>query len=249
MNIFHPRVLQRLMDQLPTGTKIVTCDSESNSLSTTLTVDVHGEQQHLSIPKVLLYDHLNATEVTLMVEEGQSITSVIEMFSQKYNLFWMADQDYSVNESVVVFDEQGAVFFDLVVNPRSPFWSGRVMLKLVNKADHVRPAAPVVVPTDHMRINLALTSKIFQGDGKVFNKDKTKLTAPFARKVYGYLKELGITTLGPDEIGNAELIDVVTDGFSGMVVSKPKKGPHLFIRFRSKGEDMVPASPGDLDPV
>lgn len=249
MKALHPRVVKNLLGQLPADAAITGYDSVSHPGETTLTVETKGGIHRLGLPKVVLSDHLNATEVTLLVDEGQTATSVIELFSKKYNLFWVAESDFTPSDKVVVFDDKGEALFDIKVLDDSPFWMGQVTLKLLNKADHTRPTDPAEVPLDNMRINLALTSKIFQGDGKVFNKDKTKITPAFARKVYAHLKGLGFTTLGPDDIGNSELIDVVTDGFSGMVVCKPKKGPHLFIRFRSKGEDLVPASPGDLDPV
>lgn len=249
MNEFHPRVINQLLQQLPMGTAITRVDALSNPTSTTLNLYTDGAKSQMVVPKLALSERFPSGEVHLIVEEGQTVNEVVDLLSQKYDLFWVQNVDYHASDDLVVFDETGEVPLLVKAADTSPLWYGEVKVILLDKAAYDRPTEAIAVPLDTVRLQMALTSVIFQGDGKVFNKTKTKLTPGFCKKVYTHLKDKGFTAIGPDDIGNGELIDNVTDGFSGMIVVKPVKGPHLFIRFRSKGEDLVPSSPGDEDPV
>lgn len=242
MNEFHPRVISKLLDQLPMGSAITRVDT-SHPTETLLTINTNGVRRQGKVEKTQLPVFLNAREVELLVEEGTELTAVLDTLSTQHGLFWVKGVDYADSDHLVVYDDSGVVYHSVVVPQSSPLWFGAVGLKLLNPAVHALPTETLTPDISGCRIQMALTSTIFDGEGKVFTKDKKRITANFARKIYNHLRALGITTLGPDQIGEAKLVDVVIDNFSGMIVSQPKDGPTLFIRFRSGGEDLKPLPP------
>lgn len=251
MTTLHPRVRERLEAQLPHGSEIVDA-VPNNDTSSKLVVIIGGgggDRQNMEIIKSLISAHVGNTVIDLLVDDGASMSDVLREFSTRYNLFFIEGADYKETDEVVTFDEHGLVDYQLKIPETSILWNGEVTLRLSNKATYQLPSEPLTVPLDGPRVHLALTTKIFQGNGEVFTSSKKSLTAKFAKLVVGHLKECGISSLTAADIGGGEIIDVVCDGFSGMVVLKPKRGAHMFIRYRSKGEDIVSPSPGDVDPA
>lgn len=248
MNNLHPRVLERFLSQLPEGSEITAARSD-NLLQSKLTVVVNGvTDDTVSLVKTPLSAFLKRAEMELLVDEGETLTQIFQRFSDKHDLFWVEGVDFIANDDMVVFDESHRVRYVLTVPDESIIWTGELVLWLYNKAEHGRPVEPVKVPLEGPRLQMALSGHVFQGEGEVFTAGRKAVTPKFAKKVIGYLKSVGVSTLTATDLTKGNIIDAVTDGFSGMIVMKPKRGPHLFIRFRSKGEDLHTPSPGDVDP-
>lgn len=248
MNNLHPRVFERFLSQLPEGSSIVTVRSD-NLLQSKMTAVINGvTDDTITLPKTSLQAFLKRAELELLVNDGDTVSQVLQQFSEKHDLFWVEGVDYKADDGVVIFDETHRVRYQLIVPEDSIIWTGEVVLWLYNKAEHGRPVEPIKVPLDGPRLQIALSGHVFQGDGEVFTAGRKAVTPKFAKKVIGYLKSVGVSTLTATDLTKGNIIDAVTDGFSGMIVMKPKRGPHLFIRFRSEGEDLHTPSPGDVDP-
>jgi len=248
MNNLHPRVLERFLAQLPEGSAITAARSD-NLLRSVLTVVTDGvTNDNVQLEKTSLPSFLKRAEAGITATAGETLTDVIKRFAEKYDLFWVEGVDYKVDEQVVEFGDLTHFVYDLTVPEDSVIWTGNIVLWVHKEQPTETKNQTIQVPLQGPRLQIALSGHVFQGEGEVFTSGKKALTAKFSKKVIAYLETVGITDLTAADLGKGQIIDVVTDGFSGMVVLKPKKGPHLFIRYRSKGEDIIMPSPGDVDP-
>lgn len=249
MTGIHPSVQEKLYGQLPEGAKIVETTVTSAEESAIKVILVGGNTESYTVIRRLIAEHLGNERVEILVDEGQTLNSVIAEFSNTYNLYWVSGIDYEESDRVVVFDKSGVATILLKIPETSLLWRGSVELKLLERDRFSVDSTIKEVNLETSRIALALTSKIFLGEGKVFTGDKKSLTAKFCKSVVAYLQSVNINSVTAADLGNGEIIDVVCDGFSGMIVLKPKNHCHVFIRYRSKGEDVRIESPGDADPV
>lgn len=247
MNNIHPRVLDQLTAQLPPGSKITAVRVDENQVSYITVLSQEGVEQEARLSKTPIEGHFAGREAELTVDDGEAVDEVLKRFGERYNLFLVPGVDYLESDDQVVFGGGQQQRLVWSVADSSLLWCGELAIRLHNSAFSPKLPEKIVLCLDAPRIQVALAGKIFQGDGEVFTSNKSKLTLKFAKKVVAFLKDVGITSLSPNDIGTGEIIDAVADGFSGIAVVRPKKGPVLFIRFRSKGADLDLPTPGDED--
>lgn len=234
MNSIHPRVVEKLLAQLPEDAEVVGGDPGTDE-QCNLIILVGGSQLSVGIPKGVIQNHLGAKIVDVFVNEGDYLKDVFRLLSENYNLFFIEGVDYPKDNQVVVFGETGMFHYYFRVPESSLLWKGEVTLRILDKATQKPTTETLEVPLDELKIKVALSSKIFKDEPVVLTSGKKSVTAKFAKKVVAYLKEVGISYLTPSDLGNGTVIDAVTDGYSGLIVVKPKKGPVLFIRHQGTG--------------
>lgn len=231
MSKVHDRVLDRLHGQLGDGFKVVDVKHYDKDSSLLVVEGPDGRQEGI-IPKALLNDRINGV-IVIPVEQGTTYDKLFEKFSEMNDLFWIPEVDYPLNVETVDFPEGGgSVRFTYSIPDTSFFWKGFVEIEAVL----IQPGAdiPLSVDIDPVRIGLALSSTIFQTEDEMFTEGNKAVTAKFSKVIVGYLKSKGLGGITAADIGNGEIVDLVVDGFSGIAVVRPKRGPVLFIRFRSK---------------
>lgn len=247
MNNLHPRVKELLERQAGPGAEIVEVSAGDVNRSL-ITVEVNGVRTQVSLPKGDLGQRFNGQIPTVVGEAGESVVNLLKRFSEKYHLNLLMEVDVAEKELLSFADsDPSQTIITVSILPTSVVWKGSVLLHVYNKDNVIKPEGIQTPQLEDARVVMALTSKIFPGNGEVLNTNKDGLTLAFSKKVITYLKSCGITSLSPNDLGQGKLMDVVADGFSGIAVVKPKTGPVLFIRYRSKGEDVNIPTPGDED--
>lgn len=231
MSKIHERVLDRLQSQLGEPFKVVDVKHYDKDSSLLVIEGPVGQQEGL-MPKASIQDRINGL-VVIPVDPGTTYEQLFKKFSDLNDLFWVAGVDYPTNTSVVEFGEGSASSqFTYSVPDTSYLWKGFVEIE----ATQIQPGAdaPLVINIDPVRIGLALSSMIFQLEDDMFTEGNKAISAKFAKVIIAHLKSKGLGGITPADIGNGEIVDLVVDGFSGIAVVRPKRGPVLFIRFRSK---------------
>lgn len=249
MNTLHPRIKQLLESQAGPGAQIVETTPGTGDYGH-ITVEREGVRTTVGVPKGDFATRFNGHIPTVVASEGESLQDVLLRFSEKYTLFLVPGVDVALPEDTVSFASQldrSTTTFTLSAATTSVLWKGSVLVQVFNKDSVIKPDGLAKPDLEDSRLVLALSGKIFEGKGEVLSTNKDSLTLAFSKKVIAHLKTCGITSLTPNDLGQGELMDVVADGFSGIAVVKPKKGPVLFIRYRSKGEDVNIPTPGDED--
>ncbi|MNM24600.1 hypothetical protein D3C81_350330 [compost metagenome] len=249
MNSLHPRVKQLLESQVGPGAQIVEATPGTSDYGH-ITVECEGVRTTVGVPKGDFATRFNGHIPAVVAVEGESMQEVLLRFSEKYALFLVPGVDVVLPEGNISFFGQldkSTTTFTVTAPPTSVIWKGSILVQVFNKDSVIKPEGIARSNLEDSRVVLALSSKIFDGKGEVLSVNKDALTLAFSKKVIAYLKTCGITSLSPNDLGQGELMDVVADGFSGIAVVKPKTGPVLFIRYRSKGEDVNIPTPGDED--
>jgi len=231
MNI-HPRLKELFEAQANNHTLL-----EAFSPSPQVTVVVFQMDGYTKRSRVMKADiglRFAKVQPSVRAKEGESINEVIQRFSDKYGLYLLPGIDYDLVRQPVRFSEsldKNKVVVSLVISDVALGWYGKVSIDVLNE-ERVRTVAGVATSViENMRLAVALSSKVFTGEENVLTPGRDALTLNFVRRVYDYLKECGIKSLKPQSLGQAQLIDLISDGISKIAVIKPVDGPGLFIRY------------------
>lgn len=232
MSKLHEKVMNRLHHQLGEGFKVIDIRHHDDD-SSVLTVEGPNGQQEAIIPKAIINDRINGT-VVIPVAEGETYEQLFNKLSELNDLYWVPEVDFPIEVETITFSEDGSsVRFTYTVPETSYLWKGTVDIEAIL----VKPdenSSLLVVDTNPVRIAMALSSNIFQIDDELFTEGNKAVTAKFAKTIITHIKSKGLGGITAADIGGGEIVELVTDGFSGMAVVRPKRGPVLFIRFRSK---------------
>lgn len=259
MNNIHPRVLERLQQQLPEGALIQSITPTVGYAVVAYRRTAEGALIEGRVAKASIALHTQGNPLELEVEDGTTLNDALQALSERYNLFWVKGIDYPETDKVIKFTDLSGfegtdarsnfVNYNLTIPGISVFWTGAALVRFFKKRekDEYGNNAPLTFCLSDQYVQSALTGKIFTGNGEVLTPTKDKITSAFAKKVVEHLKSGGITYTASDLTGG-EIVDVVTDNFSGIVVLKPKKGPVLFLRYRSTGADVTIPAPTEADP-
>lgn len=250
MKTLHPRVLEQIQAQLPKDSVILGTQPGDEDVGYVV-VQLNNDETMVPIPKKDIGDYMGVSIPELPVGDQEPLAQVFKRLSNAFKLFLVEGVDYTVPEGKVDLPKDSPSPFQMVtleIAPTSILWKGRLVLKLLNKARLGPSGILKATDLDTPRLQMALSSKIFQGNGNLFTENRSRLSDTFCQQVVDYLNAVKIQSVTVDRLKEGELIDNVSDCFSGLVIIKLEEGPHLFIRYRSEGEEDPQPSPGDVDP-
>lgn len=231
----HPEVLKRVQGQLPEGALITDAISTSATESVFL-VTYKGKERRTIMPKASTCNFLANRAVEVEAEEGDKLEDIISLISENYRLYLVPGVDYKVTDEKVAFGCQSVLEHSFPILPGSISLYGDVSFRIKNKTLCSRPKERLPTDLSFQQIQLALVSKVFTPEGKVF--EGNRLTQSFSKQLVEHLVSLdlgeGLTT---KKFGTGPVLDDLNDGISRVTVIKTFGGNVVAIRYSAELSD------------
>ncbi|WP_050469962.1 hypothetical protein, partial [Pseudomonas aeruginosa] len=190
MKTLHPRVLEQIQTQLPKDSVILGTQPGDEDVGYVV-VQLNNDETILPIPKKDIGDYIPE----LPVADQEPLAQVFKRLSNTFKLFLVEGVDYTVPEGKVDLPKNAPSPFQMVtleIAPTSILWKGRLILKLLNKARLGPSGILKATDLDTPRLQMALSSKIFQGNGNLFTGNRSRLSDTFCQQVVDYLNTVKI---------------------------------------------------------
>jgi len=227
----HPKALETVQKQLPQGAVINSAMSTSETTAVFM-IEYQGKVRRAPMPKANVAQVFRRRPCEIDADQGETYTSFMARFSEKYNLNLLPGIDYPMFEPedlVADFTTSNEQVLTVGIQPDCITLYGTLSIKVKNKAVLGRPKDRTKPDLCVERLRLALTSKVFSVKGSVFTG--SQLTSAMTKAVIAYLKPLNICDLTVEELGTSKVIQKFNDGVSGVAVVQPPRGPVLLIRY------------------
>lgn len=232
-NNVHPLFLESLLTRLPAGAKVVEASANTLEKAVFTIETVEGLLQRVSVDKVDVVTYLGGQTAEAQVEEGDSWESVMLQVSEKYRLFLVPGVDYEIDSGKVEFSEGGQTMKGVAISPGSVSLSGVLSVNVRCKTRFNRPTIAVCCALDDEKTQTALVSKIFPTYDVIVIGGSGSLPAAFSGLIHDHLTDLGVHYIPSlaDLVG-AEVVDLLNDGVSDIVVLKTVDEHLWFVRYR-----------------
>lgn len=237
MKNIHPRLVDRMNAQLSMGTVITGAVSASEDTAIVF-VKTGAQKNQFNLPKADIAARYPQAATTLTVDAGVTYNEVVDQLSARDNLYLILGVDVEPSDEVIEFDVNGRGEASLAILPDSIIHKGSIKLNLVlrDKVLAVNTKS-FALPLQYEKIALALVRKVFTVKGNVFTGNQ--LTKVFCQAVISYLTSFKFDLYSDalKQMQQGQVLDVVNDGVSDIVVFRTLGGVTYLIRFQTHEDD------------